>query len=122
MRRDLMGRRSFARRDRWLRSVGGSMGTSLGGTSMGMGMASSPFGRSVDMVDVVTQLMDAGGASLAKPSHPNPLGCCGIGCSRGLHVRPADAARTRHSAPPASRFSGFPSTICRAVNTPWALV
>lgn len=44
-----------------------SLGRSAGGAShMGMGtslgMGTSPFGRSVDMVDVVTQLMEAGGA------------------------------------------------------------
>lgn len=39
-----------------------SLGRSVGGHSH-MGMATSPFGRSVDMVDVVTQLMEAGGAS-----------------------------------------------------------
>lgn len=39
-----------------------SLGRSMGAQSH-MGMGTSPFGRSVDMVDVVTQLMEAGGAS-----------------------------------------------------------
>lgn len=40
------------------------------GAATSLGMGTSPFGRSVDMVDVVTQLMEAGGA-LPQPIFTN---------------------------------------------------
>lgn len=58
----------------WPASLGRSGGGGGPGTSMGaatsLGMGTSPFGRSVDMVDVVTQLMEAGGA-LPQPIFTN---------------------------------------------------
>ena len=56
----------------WPSSLGrGGGGSGAPGTSIGMGMSvgmgTSPFGRSVDMVDVVTQLMEAGGVPRPPP-------------------------------------------------------
>lgn len=54
------------------RGGGGAPGTSIG-MAMSVGMGTSPFGRSVDMVDVVTQLMEAGGALHLPPLRPSPV-------------------------------------------------
>jgi hypothetical protein len=75
-----------------------SLGRSAGGAShMGMGtslgMGTSPFGRSVDMVDVVTQLMEAGGAW----------------CLRLLTIKHKTHGRTRPAVPPLGSVSGLQS-------------
>ena len=40
------------------------------GTATGLSMGTSPFGRSVDMVDMATQLMEAGGDFLLRTPRP----------------------------------------------------
>ena len=63
----------------WPLSAGG--GGSAGGTSVGRGgtpsYGASPYGKSVDMVDVCAQIMNSGALPRAAP---HGAGCC---CARG---------------------------------------
>ena len=52
----------------WVRPSWPLAGTSIGRQTPHFGMGTSPFGKSVDMVDVCKQLMEGVGHSLLRPS------------------------------------------------------
>ncbi len=47
------------------------------GRATGLSMGTSPFGRSVDMVDMATQLMEAGGETPLSQTRLIATDCCG---------------------------------------------
>lgn len=74
-------------------SLGSNTGSFLMGLSPGMGLGkfgTSPYGKSLDMVDMCTQLMDGGGGGFGLIQHASA--CCKTMASRCICTMPVRCA------------------------------